>query len=281
MDGHSERCLPDWARKNEECPHGYVLHLGLSITVPPNSDWDFGAALACIYSLLPVVYGLLNVAAVAFRRRRREAFWLAFAVLTAVANVALKLLFSQPRPPASCLVSCGMPSGHSVFAVGMFCLLSWDCVLQNHDARTLARAEGAAALAFAFLPILWARVRLGDHSVAQVLVGSCVGALSALFWIVAVLPCLGSSLAAYMGRTAREQRRGLGRAAPRSSMTSPVIDESLLEAQEALQATEAEDTLKPISRAASLTMSLDREMRPVSDASASDNNRRGFPTGDI
>lgn len=275
MDGYDESCIPDWARNNEQCPHGHALHLGLSFTVPPNSDWDFGAAVACIYSLLPVVYSLLNVAVVAVRRRRREAFWLAFSALNAVANVALKLLFSQPRPPTSCLVSCGMPSGHSVFAVGMFCLLSWDCVLQNHEAQTRARVERGAVLAFALLPILWARVRLGDHSVAQVIAGGCVGALSALFWIVALLPCLGSFLNASMSRTARGQRRGLGRVAPRNCMTSPVIDESLLEAQELAP--------KSTPGAASCTgaMSPDYELGPVSDASAPENTRRGFPAGDM
>merc|ERR1712008_55664 len=111
--------------------------------------------------------------------------------------------------------TCGMPSGHSAYAVGLLCILMQDLVLPERHHRQMR----AATLLVCLLPITWSRVQLGDHSMAQVVVGSLLGAITAGMWLTAVGPCCEAFLRAAIFRDAT----------PRPQATEPVLDSSLLE----------------------------------------------------
>ncbi|CAK0800430.1 unnamed protein product, partial [Prorocentrum cordatum] len=216
-------CVPEWRAESpsSECPYGWVFPAPFCpFTVP--DELTVGLLLACTYSLLPLVV-VVGIAALAVLRREvRELCLLIFSVVVSVPHALLKLVLLGPRPKGSCLLDCGMPSGHSGFAVGLFCVLLAECLRGPAPAR-LGRAGQVAGLVVSLLPIGCSRVALRDHSVPQVLVGSAVGAAGAGLWLV----CLGPFLEAFLSRA-------LGRAAPpaqsagTASAREPVLDLSLL-----------------------------------------------------
>ncbi|CAE7612712.1 unnamed protein product [Symbiodinium microadriaticum] len=120
----SKYCVPAWSREGLPCPHGEKVLLPLSTFTMPSSstglDW-----LAAAFCTLPFDWVLV----VLLRGWLVRGLWeLALGLLILVAYIVLVALQSgllhEPRPAASCLCSCGMPSGHAAPRPGL-----WDTPL--------------------------------------------------------------------------------------------------------------------------------------------------------
>merc|ERR1712113_411817 len=98
------------------------------------------------------------------------------------------------------MCTCGMPSGHSAYAAGMYSVLLWDPrAPSSREMESRSKWRGLA-LAVILLPICWARIMLGDHSFEQVLAGAFIGLASAVIWVVTFAPCLTAFLTTAMRR---------------------------------------------------------------------------------
>lgn len=94
----------------------------------------------------------------------------------------LKRIFRQPRPHG--LPGYGMPSTHSqaiAFFAAYFQCVATAARNDDADGKGLSWLVVNGVTLFA-LAVLWSRVRLQHHTVAQVLVGGLLGILSALIW---------------------------------------------------------------------------------------------------
>eukprot|EP00929_Paragymnodinium_shiwhaense_P100339 TRINITY_DN62598_c0_g1_i2.p1 TRINITY_DN62598_c0_g1~~TRINITY_DN62598_c0_g1_i2.p1 ORF type:complete len:187 (+),score=11.38 TRINITY_DN62598_c0_g1_i2:282-842(+) len=121
----------------------------------------------------------------------------------------LKVIIQQPRP-RSCLSNCGMPSGHSSFAGGMFVVFVWHLVLHPEDpterlqcsceAHAAAPARGPVLklllICLLMIPVPWSRIYLGDHSGAQCAIGASIGAGLGILWVT----LLADRVEAMLGR---------------------------------------------------------------------------------
>lgn len=209
---HLHQCVPDWAKaENGICPYGFVIHVPTAaVTVP--RKLSLLTVIAVGYGLVPFLTLAVNVAAVVAWRRLREASWLMFIVVLECFIHMLKWIIKENRP-ASCLPSCGMPSGHSAYAFGMLCLVVQDCVFNRPDIQHSKRLVRSIAVALILLPVPWSRVETGDHSVEQVIIGCVLGVVGAALWLL-VWPWLQGTLLSW--------------AVPEAS-TEPVLDMSLLD----------------------------------------------------
>lgn len=135
-------------------------------------------------------------------------------VLTGPASLGLKVIFKQSRPSGSCLTSCGMPSGHSTFAMALFVYNACDYMARERSmpaeqqrlssdfssgttgaSSTAVQSTniGIAQLALVgllLLPVPWSRVQLHDHSLSQVLCGSALGSVLALAYFGVASICV-------------------------------------------------------------------------------------------
>ncbi|CAE7220355.1 unnamed protein product [Symbiodinium sp. CCMP2592] len=121
----SKYCIPAWSREGLPCPHGEKVLLPLSTFTMPSSpaglDW-----LAAAFCTLPFDWVLV----VLLRGWLVRGLWeFALGLLILLAYIVLVALQSgllhEPRPAASCLSSCGMPSGHAVPPQDFGKLRSW------------------------------------------------------------------------------------------------------------------------------------------------------------
>jgi len=233
--GGGGSCAPAWSREGKPCPYGHQVWLPfVGFTLP--FELSPLNLLACCYSILPFVAMCANVVLVVKRRRPRELLWILFVLSMNLVNEMLKSAFGKPRPGESCLKSCGMPSGHASYAIGLFVfVLLWDSVSRSVEDSELAQERKprkgihVALFALALLPIPWSRVQLGDHSRSQVVAGSFVGLLGALAWLL----CLGPCCEAFLEKVLRRVRSELLHDAQSSivaaaSQREPVLDRSLL-----------------------------------------------------
>mmetsp|Transcript_90706 Transcript_90706/g.259492 ORF Transcript_90706/g.259492 Transcript_90706/m.259492 type:complete len:328 (-) Transcript_90706:91-1074(-) len=233
--GTFDRCMPAWAANGTACPHGNAINLPFAAFTAPLHP-GLVSLVACCYSMLPFFGMLANLLLILKRRRSREVIWLLFTLSTSGLNALIKLMVGQPRP-ASCLTSCGMPSGHSCYAIGflLFAML-WDSVsrvpMDDQAGGDDRRALRGVAFACLLLPVPWSRVQLGDHSESQVFVGSAVGAVGAGIWLLALGPCCEAFLERFL-RSAlpASSRQSVGGRGGRSggSAREPVLDRSLID----------------------------------------------------
>ncbi|KAI9266744.1 PAP2 superfamily-domain-containing protein [Phascolomyces articulosus] len=99
--------------------------------------------------------------------------------LCAYTAKGLKLIIRQPRPSftmdpsISKKDSYGMPSSHSQ-VMAFFAYYTFRSVFRDTPLAIFLYI-------FTFL-VLWSRVRMGHHTLAQVSVGTCIGALMAHAW---------------------------------------------------------------------------------------------------
>lgn len=203
-------CAPAWSREGKPCPNGHNLWLpfaGFTLPLDPTPT----NVVACLYSVLPFFAMCANVVLVVKKRRPRELLWILYALSMSLFNEMLQSAFKEPRPVESCLTSCGMPSGHSCYAVGLFVfILLWDSVSRSIDDMETAqdnqprRGRLTTILAIALLPIPWSRVHLGDHTVSQVIAGAVVGTLGAGVWLLCLGPCCEAFLEKVMRRVRSE-----------------------------------------------------------------------------
>ena len=154
---------------------GWGLQPFIDVTVPHSASW--GEAVAVLYSFVPWAVALAVIFAALYRKTSTlvaGVMYISFVVSTN--EVLIKRNFPQSRPIASCLVSPGMPSSHSIISIG---LLVWT-VLELAERGSQARHVVAAAAVL--LPVPASRVVLNDHSYEQVMAGSLFGVSTALFF---------------------------------------------------------------------------------------------------
>lgn len=156
-----------------------------ALTVP--EDLGLVNFVACCYSTVPFVASVVNLLLVCMHRRPREANWFLCTTTSSLLHVVLKYIFSESRPVGSCLSSCGMPSGHSTYAMGMFLLLIYDLVLAQHAcAPGDSRANRAVVITVALVPVTWSRWKIRDHSLAQIIAGGALGTFVSVLWVQGV-----------------------------------------------------------------------------------------------
>ncbi len=153
---------------------------------------DFVNVVAVGFSVTPfVIIIVLLLSLIIFRSMRVLWYGLLYTFLGVFA-VLLKEIMVQKRPEGTCLISCGMPSGHSTASYGLVCFMFLEQITL-YFAKSSTRNEvlWSVCCSLFLLPVPWSRVHLKDHSLAQVLVGSGVGIVfSVLFWLVLALNCM-------------------------------------------------------------------------------------------
>lgn len=106
---------------------------------------------------------------------------LAVAVCSVAAGIALLLIGHAPRA-ISALVVAMLVGLLAVLAVSLFWKVSIHSAVAGGTAVILTATFGVIGLAIGLVVVFgaaWSRVRLGDHSIAQVVVGAAVGAAAA------------------------------------------------------------------------------------------------------
>eukprot|EP00927_Polykrikos_kofoidii_P008122 TRINITY_DN13364_c0_g1_i1.p1 TRINITY_DN13364_c0_g1~~TRINITY_DN13364_c0_g1_i1.p1 ORF type:complete len:255 (-),score=36.13 TRINITY_DN13364_c0_g1_i1:85-849(-) len=167
-------CLPAWYSVGDgTCPTGRRVWLPFSSFTRPNEPTLLDN-VAMVYSGLPLVIIGAAVLALVLRKNVRCGMMLIMPLLHEVMLPYLKASLQQPRPEGSCLVSCGMPSGHASFAIGLLTYIFCDLYFRKDENRV---AQGVGAVV-AFLPIPWSRYHLRDHSVGQLAVGAILGSVT-------------------------------------------------------------------------------------------------------
>ena len=170
---------------------GHTVLLPLSSFSFPDasSPLDY---IAAVYSSVPMGIVLLALAYGAWKRIIEVvSFLLLFLVHWPVTSI-LKLCIQQSRPLGSCSYSYGMPSGHAFASVSTFVYLSLTWLLSKQAKVDVLKVF---LIGMILLPVGWSRVHLQDHSVAQVVVGSSLGAAWGGLWFM-VNPWLTAKLRA-------------------------------------------------------------------------------------
>ena len=152
----------------------------LDLTYVRYPDSAIGFVCACA-SLLPL-FLIFSLAPVAIFARKLSPLVFLFGIVTSTAiNETLKRIVRQPRPEFSHRDGYGMPSDHS-----QFCLF-WTCYLLKvfwHN-PTIKRSFVCLLTGFNIVAaslVLFSRIYLGVHTVAQVCVGAVIGAVLGLVW---------------------------------------------------------------------------------------------------
>eukprot|EP00933_Yihiella_yeosuensis_P028885 TRINITY_DN22661_c1_g4_i1.p1 TRINITY_DN22661_c1_g4~~TRINITY_DN22661_c1_g4_i1.p1 ORF type:complete len:265 (-),score=45.94 TRINITY_DN22661_c1_g4_i1:169-963(-) len=177
-------CAPSWKVQAMECPYGHesgMLSGKFTWPVAP----DLAQYAAMFYSFSPVIMLFLPLVCFLVTRGVRELICMAYVGYAALVTLPLKAIVQQARPIGSCLTSCGMPSGHSMLGLGFFTWFAME-VFSKNQKSTQQKALLLAAAGVLLLPIPWSRVALHDHSLQQVIVGSCVGLIMTIPWYYAL-----------------------------------------------------------------------------------------------
>ncbi|MEH0827469.1 MULTISPECIES: phosphatase PAP2 family protein [unclassified Micromonospora] len=138
----------------------------------------FASGIPFAYILGGVRRGRLTDHHVGVREQRRVP--LLFGLTSATAGLALLAALGAPRPMLA-LVAAGVVGLVVAVTVSHWWKMSIHTAVAAGAVVVLALTFGPRMLAAAPLPALaaWSRVRLGDHTVAQVVVGGVVGGLVA------------------------------------------------------------------------------------------------------
>jgi len=194
-------CLPEWALQHRHCPYGVKMGLLFSHFTWPGEGATLSHYVAAFYSMNPfmVIAGALGL--LLWFRGTRELLLLTFMEGVSLPTIlVMKNILAEKRPEGSCLLGCGMPSGHAMLSIGLMCWLGLELVLQSGTSGPAARQRSIIALvllALFFLPVGWSRVVLHDHDWPQVFVGSAIGAVLGIVWhFVLRLPCASSGIEA-------------------------------------------------------------------------------------
>ena len=158
-------------------------YMPLTLTFVSYQQGDAIGKVAALVTLAPIFAYVALGSWILARRELQAACLFAGSVLNTVLCVAIKSQVRQPRPAGATLRDFGMPSNHaqtSVFlAVYCVCLLWHGCTVRHAAFWKPALTAAAVLLAVA---VGASRVYLGEHSLAQVAVGSLVGGAAAVAW---------------------------------------------------------------------------------------------------
>mmetsp|Transcript_52758 Transcript_52758/g.140794 ORF Transcript_52758/g.140794 Transcript_52758/m.140794 type:complete len:357 (-) Transcript_52758:93-1163(-) len=208
------------------CPFGHAF---AEVTWPmyegfdASQDESYVFMFACaIYGVIPYIVAMISMIELFLRRGTRELNFFGFVIFVTGLNESIfKRIVFQNRPERSCLITCGMPSGHSTMAIGLLTLSLLDTVrrvvhrtgnlvprwtphrwmslpgffcaefsvlfsllpLPSWDELSHFAAFLHSAIWFLLLyPVPLSRIALHDHTPEQVLMGSTVGFLEACVW---------------------------------------------------------------------------------------------------
>lgn len=162
--------------------------------------------IAALVTLAPI-FALVALGTWVVARRELHAICaLAGAVLNAALCVGLKKIAEEPRPLGATLQDHGMPSNHAqtaAFLSAYAIVFLWHGCTVHHAALWKPAMTTLAMLAAAAVGA--SRIHLGEHSPAQVGVGSAVGAAVGVAWYALytavlrplLLPLLEHPLARY------------------------------------------------------------------------------------
>jgi len=181
-DTFRARCLPEWQVRGEKCPYGHVAGFGpAKYTWPHPVDVTWLHYIAAFYSLVPVFIAFLFPLLFLWTRGTRELLAVVFFWLQLPVVLVLKAIFAERRPEGSCLVSCGMPSGHTIDSMGFVFWIALEIIML----RSLSLRQKSlwlAAWGVFLLPVGWSRTFFLDHSWAQIIVGGAVGMICGGLW---------------------------------------------------------------------------------------------------
>lgn len=230
--------------RNKTCPYGAVYPGQVTWpheTADSVASFDYFNVVAFLYSYVPYLLGayvIIDTIIDMIRRRRITTtrlyvlLWLAQAIT--LQELIFKPIFQQPRPGTmlqvrnndgkfvgSCVESCGMPSSHSMLAMGWVTILLFDRIYRIHpftiqdtptdvscgsqcrqELRSYCTFFASLSLkpwsdnhlthmqfmsqialwAALLAPVPWMRVVLKDHTTEQAIWGSGIGVCDALLW---------------------------------------------------------------------------------------------------
>lgn len=147
-----------------------------------------------IYSLIPLIFPLLIVVRLIWKRSTTPALALVFlGTIMLICEGILKHAIKQARPVGSCDCSYGMPSSHSATSYGFLVWIYLEIGFPLGGFRAAPGSKGwhnpvvrrivyLASATLAFVPVPFSRVFFLYHTVAQVLVGILVGTILAVGW---------------------------------------------------------------------------------------------------
>lgn len=180
-------CVPDWSVEAKPCPYGQDIWIPFSSFTWHPEEAGVVEVVATFYSTIPfIIFATILGLCFMFRGTRELAALGLWCFESTVMTVA-KAIIQQPRPVGSCIISCGMPSGHSISAL---CYLTWlllEAYNKNNKeyfAEERTKHFLAILLCVLFLPVTWSRIFLHDHSLEQVTVGGIVGASVGGLWFL-------------------------------------------------------------------------------------------------
>jgi len=121
----SSACKHSWQQNSSSvCPYGHAF---LEVTWPTGGS--FFLKLCACFGYLPFIVFALCAVELFWRRGTRELNFVAFMSFVVLLNeTVVKRIVNQPRPELSCVETCGMPSGHSVLAMGLLTMCLIDTV---------------------------------------------------------------------------------------------------------------------------------------------------------
>ncbi|KAI9028108.1 phosphatidic acid phosphatase type 2/haloperoxidase [Phycomyces nitens] len=130
---------------------------------------------------------VLTAAFLLYFRSFHLGYFVIGSVITALTAKILKNTIKQPRPSHSSdirsKISYGMPSSHSQVVI-FFAVYIHLAFSSNWIEYSLGRSILVLVVQLVAFLIVWSRVELGHHTLAQVLVGSALGAAMALSWFL-------------------------------------------------------------------------------------------------
>ena len=168
--------------------------VALSLTHVAYTEGDALGHAAAFVTLLPIFAGIFLGTWLLARRELRCGVLVVGYVANAALCDQLKHLYRQPRPPGATLTDYGMPSNHSqttCFLLAYGLCFMWSGAVVSH--ARLWKPLAAAAAILATVAVALSRVYLGEHTPAQVIVGSAVGLAAGVGWYLlyaAVRPAL-------------------------------------------------------------------------------------------
>ncbi|DAZ99359.1 TPA: hypothetical protein N0F65_005210 [Lagenidium giganteum] len=135
-----------------------------------------------LFTLSPVFIMVMYATLVVFQRDMDIIFMLIGQLANEVLNQILKRSIHQSRPHGARMSGSGMPSAHSQFITFFstyVILYTWKRLNSHRRLEQTLTMVGAIVLA---TMVCVSRVRLGYHSLEQVLAGACVGCMAGLAW---------------------------------------------------------------------------------------------------
>lgn len=157
----------------------------LTLTFVSYQQGDIIGKVAALVTLSPIFAHVALGSWILARRELHAACLFAGSVLNTVLCITIKSQVQQPRPAGATLHDYGMPSNHAqtttFLSLYCVCLLWHGCTVRHAAFWKPALTIVAALLAVA---VAASRVYLGEHTLAQVAVGSLVGGVAAVAWYV-------------------------------------------------------------------------------------------------